>query len=199
MSIKLPEIQSQRACRWVDNRLHSIRRFIQKYLPYSPYQEDDFIAQAYLSAMEAEIQARTNCRGFEYYFWVLFRQACREMTYTRGQKIPCYHEEYLECGFEETPPTKVPEEMLPDGRKMMETMERRETGDMDLTPAEEHVLINKALDIMRPLERLVWRYLLQGYRICEIARMRGCSRQRIQKLRDNGLRRVRKYFNGMDS
>lgn len=182
---------------WVKKELPKIRGFIRKYKNYSPYEEEEFISQAYLTAVEAEARARSNCKGYDYYFWSLFKQACREMTYTKGYRIPCYHEEYVEFGDDDKAPTKLPKKYW-NNDNIFEDMDDGScsgngNGHIEVEKLREKK-IKKALSLMTPLERKVWRYLLKGQRVCDIAKKMGYKRQYIQKLRNKGMERVKEYF-----
>lgn len=177
-------------CEWVNRNIPKIKSFLHKrnYVGYSPYELDEFISQAYLAAIEAESKARSNCRGFEYYFWVIYKNHCRQLTYTKGYRVPCYHEEYIEEGSTDNPPTRLPEKVT--NQSVEDIFKKLIEDKSSIDPKQKEKIIKKALSRMLPLERKVWRYLLKGYKISEIARKMGYRRQRIQKLRNRGLERA---------
>lgn len=180
-----------------------IESFARKFIPYSPYARRDFIQEAYPAAFNALV--RSLVRGvpeqFERYFWMeLRKQYCRMATEPAYKDLlgsgsngkPCFFGEYRDNGREENRAVEQPADTDPE--RML--IERQEKGNGD----RESASIRAALSIMTEKERQVWEYLLGNNgeipKLREIARRLGVTRQRVQALRDQGLERANRHFNG---
>ncbi|MDA8161663.1 MAG: hypothetical protein M0022_01975 [Desulfobacteraceae bacterium] len=106
----LTDISEEELLHWVHGNLAKIKGHARKYLPYSPYEMEEFMQQAYEAAVRACGRSPQIGPTFEKIFWSSFRIACIKMTYTHGEKIDVYHEEYREFGDDEEAATRVPSE-----------------------------------------------------------------------------------------
>lgn len=176
---------------WVDENKQKITNFAKKFVWCSSYDASDFISEAYLIALEADITARGNCKDFEYYFWSLLKNSYRKMTFTKGQRLNAFHESYVEASLseDELPTITRRSNVNVEENEFLESLEddtfevfKEETADAE---------IEQSLSKMRPLEKEVWIRLLSGARIKDIAEEFGCKRQRIQNIRESGLRRIK--------
>jgi RNA polymerase sigma factor (sigma-70 family) len=188
---RLPEQDNNWIEPWIQAHKGAIIKFAKKYVPYSGYNIEDFFAEASLAAVEADIAARQNCKSFNYYFWGFFRNSCRKMTHLHGAKVACWHEPYIENPEDDEVSTIT----YRDNRNIMEDsfISRIDQKQNLFKIFKEEVAdkeIQTALNKMTLLEKEVWTRLLQGDRICEIAKEMGKKRQLIQKLRNSGLKKA---------
>ncbi len=155
----------------------------------------EFIQQAYETAVRACGDSLRKGVSFEKIFWSSFRIACIKMTYTQGEKLEVYHEEYREFGDEETMATRVPSEYRSGGNEMLRSVDdcRDPIEIIDtMSPAEQEIAVREVLSLMDPKERRVWEFHFQGYSLRETAKLTGVTRQRVQNLMKRGLRRARR-------
>ena len=192
------DISEEELLHWVRENLAKIKGHARKYLPYSPYEMEEFIQQAYEAAIRACGRSPQIGPTFEEIFWSSFRIACIKMTYTQGEKIEVRHEEYREFGDEDEAATRVPEGYL-DGRKeVFRSMEDdcRDAIEIidSMSPQEQKIAVSQVLALMDPRERRAWEFHFQGYSGRETAKLMGVTRQRVQNLLKRGLRRARKQL-----
>lgn len=183
---------------WVGERMARIRGHARKYLAYSPYEMDEFVQQAY----ETALLAREDClrRGapadiacFEKMFWSSFRIACLRMTYTHGKKAVISHEEYQESGDENAPATQTPAEVLIGGGEDISETSGAGPGRVDeLTPAQKRAFARQVLALMTPREKLAWEHILAGRTRRQAARSMGITRQSVQDLLRWGIKRAKR-------
>lgn len=111
------------ALAWVAQYKPLIRQKIVKFLPYSSYDEDDFMQSAYESVCYAvELSHKRQCENFTFYFWRRFLKLCCQQSDLPSKKFffgkaigsekaegPCEFDSYQECYDEggETTPTPV--------------------------------------------------------------------------------------------
>jgi len=176
------------AVQWVDGNVRKIRGRAAMFLRYSPYDMEDFIQQAYATALTAADVSITRNVPFEACFWTLFTADSREMASNPATRN-CYQEfaeDYTEEGYA---PTFIRESNQP-------TLDESGNGESDRILTDE--LVAKALSIMTARQREVWSYLLgkRHYSTAEIAGALKVRRQVIEELREAGLRRVRRHFGG---
>jgi RNA polymerase sigma factor (sigma-70 family) len=191
------EVSGEELLRWVNENLSKIRGHARKYLSFSPYELDEFVQQAHETALRASEDSVRKGISFERIFWSSFRIACLKLTYTHGEKIEVYHEEYRELGDEETMATQVPADLLTGEREIIQSIDGcvDESDLVDgISPEEQKVLVREVLALMLPKERQVWEFQFQGFSIRETAKLMGITRQGIQNLMKRGLRRVRKHL-----
>lgn len=189
------------ALSWVAMHTGRIAWRARKFIPYSPYTKDDFIQQSYIAAYGAikKSMKRGEPERFESYFWVELKSQYSRMATDPSKRTilggdaslsPCIREEYREDGNNEKPATRQSTK-IHTPQKLIETEN-----------IEDEVVrnssIRKALSVMTIRQRQVWEFLL-GYHgqiptTREIGRRIGITRQRVEKLRDKGLRRVEIYF-----
>ncbi len=78
----------QNAAQWVTDNETIIKGFIHKYRNFSPYEECDFMQEAFEAAMIATVRSREKEIPFESAFWMIFRNQINEITphpgYTKG-------------------------------------------------------------------------------------------------------------------
>jgi len=182
------EARRRLVVQWVDGNIRKVKGRAAKFLRYSPYDMEDFIQQAYATALTAVEVSMIQDIPFEACFWILFTAESRMMA-SNPVTRNCYEEfteDYTEKGYA---PTFVQELHQP-------AMDDTGIGKEDLELIE--VLIDMALSVMAPRQREVWRYLLSDthYATAEIAEALKVKRQVIEELRESGLRRVRKHFGG---
>lgn len=161
---------------WVNANLHKISTHSRKYLPYSPYELDEFIQTAY----EAALVAASNIEyEFERSFWFHFKKACLNMTYNKGLKsVLCQHKEFREYGDDDNPPTFI-------------AIGKTEQSQSYEYPASQvSGVISYALSKMTAKEREVWKHLLQGRSVNMTARILNKSKTAVIKLKLAGERRV---------
>jgi DNA-binding NarL/FixJ family response regulator len=68
------------AIEWVGNNQDSIRRKIETYRIYSPYEDMDYLQEAYLSALVAVHRSAAKGILFEAAFWTIFKERLGKMT-----------------------------------------------------------------------------------------------------------------------
>jgi len=193
----LPELSGENLLRWIKDNLPKIRGHARKYLSYSPYDIEEFVQQAHETALRACEDCIRKGISFEQIFWSSFRIACLKMTYTHGEKIEVYHEEYREFGDDAMMATMVPVDLLTGEKEIILSLDgcHDEGGMVDsLSPEEQKIMIREVLELMLPKEKRAWEFHFQGFSIRETAKLMGVTRQRIQNLMKRGLRRVRKQL-----
>ena len=68
------------AIEWVGNNAGRIRRKIENYRIYSPYDSKDYLQEAYLSALVAVHRSAAKGISFEPAFWIIFKEQLGKMT-----------------------------------------------------------------------------------------------------------------------
>lgn len=68
------------AIEWVGNNEDSVWRKIETYRIYSPYEDMDFLQEAYLSALVAVHRSAEKGIPFESAFWTIFKERLGKMT-----------------------------------------------------------------------------------------------------------------------
>jgi RNA polymerase sigma factor (sigma-70 family) len=183
--------------KWLHDNMLKIKGHARKYLAFSPYELDEFVQQAHETALRAYEGSVRKGIPFEHIFWSSFRIACLKMTYTQGEKIEVYHEEYREFADDETVATMVPVDLLAGEKEIIHSIDGRpdECELVDsLSADEQKIVIREVLELMLLKERQAWELRFQGFSTRESARLMGVTRQRIQNLLKRGLRRVRKHL-----
>jgi len=171
---------------WVAENISKIRSHSRKYLAYSPYECEEFIQAAYEAALLAYNDEN---HEFEQSFWFHYKKACLDMTYTKGDKtLPCFHEEYIEFGDDERPPTYV----STSPAEIFEEDDATKSSDC-LSHRQEEAVIRKALRVMTAKEREVWELLLLGMSLKKVAAILGKSKTAVIKLREAGKQRVKVF------
>ncbi len=186
-------MDAENVLKWVEDNLPQIKGHARKYLAYSPYELDEFVQQAYETALAVSKDNRLKTVSFERIFWSSFRVDCLGMTYTRGRS-DVFHNEYQEFGDEESPATETPAEFLIDGEEIFDSIDGQpEPIDIvdGLAPEERKVVVRRALDLMTFKERRAWEFRLAGYTRRETARLMCVSRQNVQNFLKRGLMRVK--------
>ena len=194
----LTNISEEELLHWVRGNLAKIKGHARKYLPYSPYEMAEFIQQAYETAVRTCARSPQMGPTFEKIFWSYFRIACIKMTYTHGEKIDVYHEEYREFGDEDEAATRVPSEYRADGKVVFRAMDDDCRDPIEIidsmSPQEQKIAVQEVLALMDQRERRAWEFHFQGYSGRETAKLMGVTRQRVQNLLKRGLRRARKQL-----
>ena len=186
-------VDAEDILKWVEDNMPQIKGHARKYLAYSPYELEEFVQQAYETALAARMDNRLKAIPFERIFWSSFRVDCLGMTYTHGRS-DVFHDEYQEFGDEESPATETPAEFLIDGEKIFDSIDGQpEPFDIvdDLAPEERKMVVRRALDLMTFKEQRAWEFRLAGYTRRETARLMGVSRQNVQNFLKRGLMRVK--------
>lgn len=166
---------------WVHKNMPKIRSHARKYLAYSPYEYDDFGQAAYEAALLAQ---NDRSHEFEQSFWFHFKKACLNMTYSKGDKsIVCFHEEYVEFGSDDRPPTNQ--------QHFHPAID--DTPTCLLSHRQEEALIISTLAAMTAKEREVWELLLQGMSLKRIASIMGKSKTAVIKLKESAKKRVESF------
>ena len=194
----LTDISEEELLSWICENLPKIKGHAKKYLSYSPYELEEFIQQAYETAVKACVDSLQKGVSFEKIFWSSFRIACLKMTYTHGEKIEVYHEEFREFGDEDERATRLPAEFLSGRKEVFHSMDddcRDQIEIIDsMSPQEQKIAVSQVLALMDPRERRAWEFHFQGYSGRETAKLMGVTRQRVQNLMKRGLRRARKQL-----
>ncbi len=180
--------------KWIEGNLPQIKGHARKYLAYSPYELEEFVQQAYETALGVRKDNRLKAVPFERIFWSSFRVDCLGMTYTHGKLKDVFHDEYQEFGDDESPATEMPAEFLIDGEEIFESIDGQpEESDIvdDLSPEGRKIAVRRALDLMTFKERRAWEFRLVGYTCRETARLMGISRQNVQNFLKRGLMRAK--------
>ena len=189
------------AAQYVRAWKRSIEGYARKFVPFSPYEKEDFMNEAYLAAFNA--LARILLRGipdqFDRYFWTeLKRLYCkmatdpsqRDVLGSDGNGAPCIFKEYSDNGAQEN--CTLDQSVSFDPEEIFVAAENEEAD------VRRDGVIQKALSAMTPKQRQVWEILLGSNgnipKLQDIGASLGISRQRVQALRDRGLQRVRKHF-----
>ena len=186
-------IDAEDILKWVEDNLPQIKGHARKYLAYSPYELEEFVQQAYETALAVRKDNRLKTVSFERIFWSSFRVDCLGMTYTRGRS-DVFHDEYQEFGDEESPATEMPSEFLIDGEEIFDSIDGQpEPIDIvdDLSPEKRKMVVRRALDLMTFKERRAWEFRIAGYTRRETARLMCVSRQNVQNFLKRGLMRVK--------
>ncbi len=187
------EMDAEDVLKWVEDNLPQIKGHARKYLAYSPYELEEFVQQAYETALAVRKDNRLKTVSFDRIFWSSFRVDCLGMTYTRGRS-DVFHDEYQEFGDEESPATEMPAELLIDGEEIFDSIDSQpEPFDIvdDLSPEKRKMVVRRALDLMTFKERRAWEFRIAGYTRRETARLMCVSRQNVQNFLKRGLMRVK--------
>lgn len=78
--MKNKEPTSEEAVRWVTQNAKTILGHIRKYLPFGPYDQEDYLQDAYAAALAAVQIARDRHIPFVPCFWIIFRRRITEVT-----------------------------------------------------------------------------------------------------------------------
>ena len=70
----------QQAAAWVKDHEKAIKGYIAKYRKFSPYEEIDYLQEAYEAAMIAAVRSKQKQLHFEAVFWKVFRSQISVMT-----------------------------------------------------------------------------------------------------------------------
>lgn len=68
------------AADWVRNNEYRIRRKFRRHLKFSPYEDEDYLQEAYLSAFVAVRRSDWKGIPFEAAFWIIFSEHIGKMT-----------------------------------------------------------------------------------------------------------------------
>ena len=74
----------QQAMEWVNDHKSAIRSYIAKYRNFSPYEECDYMQEAFEAAMIAAVRSRQKHLNFEAAFWKVFRNQISVITPSPG-------------------------------------------------------------------------------------------------------------------
>jgi len=77
-------MEFQKAMEWVNDNKNTIRSFIGKYRNFSPYDECDYMQEAFEAAMIAAVRSRQKQLNFEATFWKVFRNQISVLTPSPG-------------------------------------------------------------------------------------------------------------------
>lgn len=69
-----------KAAEWVKDHRKAIKGYVAKYRMFSPYEECDFMQEAFEAAMIAAMRCRTKHIRFEAAFWTIFRSQISVIT-----------------------------------------------------------------------------------------------------------------------
>ena len=178
-------------------RKQIIEKIARKFMIYSPYGIEDYVAEAKMVAFEAMrlSLAKSDSNRMEGYFWTLLKQAFSRMSTNPSQAdvvagedagpLACTFEEYTEEWGDEdgTRPTGVSQKVTPLDKVMT-----RES----LIGILVRKNLDKALESMTDREREVWALVLDGRSSQEISERLGSSRQNVEKLRERGLDKIKR-------
>ena len=178
-------------------RKQIVERVARKFMVYSPYGIEDYLAEARMVAFDAMklSLAKGESDRMEGYFWTLLKQAFSRISTNPSQAdvvpgedagpLACIFEEYTEeWGDEEgTRPTGVSEKVTP----LDKVMTRESLASVVLRKN-----LDEALESMTDREREVWAMILDGRSSQEIAGRLGSSRQNVEKLRERGFHKIKR-------
>ena len=74
------EITEKEAIRWVEDNAKIILGHIRKYLPFAPYDQEDYFQDAYEAALTAAQVSRDRQIPFIACFWIIFKRRITEVT-----------------------------------------------------------------------------------------------------------------------
>lgn len=186
---------------WVKENNTSIKTLANFYNKFSPCDTQDFEQQAIISAYEAWHIAvsKGEPEKFRGIFHRHYTSQCYMMTdqgiHSAQDVAPVldWMPSYLATGLETDSTDSAGDysSFVPvsvDQRTPETLLEEKEAGSGEVFEAVAAL----ALEAMRPKEREVWEALLSGKRERLLAKEMGISRQRVEKLRDEGLKRIKK-------
>jgi DNA-directed RNA polymerase specialized sigma24 family protein len=78
--INSKEPTSEEAVRWVQEHAKVIQGHVRKYLPFAPYDQDDYLQDAYEAALTAVQIAKDRQIPFAACFWIVFRRRITAVT-----------------------------------------------------------------------------------------------------------------------
>lgn len=157
--------------------MRGIKKYASRFLTCSPYDLEEFVAQAYLSAVEAQIKASSNCKPFDYYFWNEYTNACRKMTYLKRTSYS----------------QPSPRHINIDNIEIASDMPMRPF-QFHPEPKSEDInssYLTEILALMTEKQREIWREILSGKNLSEVARNQNITRQAIQKRKTSSIKRVK--------
>ncbi|SNB45415.1 sigma factor-like helix-turn-helix DNA-binding protein [Geobacter sp. DSM 9736] len=168
------------ATEWVRNNEAIIRNKISKYRRFSPYEESDYMQEAFEAAIIAATKCRTKNIRFEAAFWVTFRNQISVVTPNNSKTHGSNSVPSHRCSVDIetiTVRTKRGRKRRPDVEVIYAsicdflTKREREILYMSLGIADEGTLSNK-----------------------EIARRLGCSDMNVRDTLDRAFRRIRRLI-----
>lgn len=177
-------------------RRHIVEKMARKFMIFSPYEIEAYVAEARVVAFEAIklSLAKGESSRMEGYFWTLLKGAFSRMSTNPSQAdvvagegagpLACIFDEYIEEWDEEEGrrPTGVSENVTP----LDKAMTRESLANVLLKKG-----LAEALKGMTDREREVWAMVLDGRSSQEIAAKLGSSRQNVEKLRERGLAKIK--------
>ena len=166
----------QSAAQWVMNHETIIKGFIHKYRNFSPYEECDFMQEAFEAAMIATMRSQEKDIPFESAFWVIFRNQINEIIphpgYTKGSN-------------------SVPSHLCTGDQNVLARMQARHQRQPDIEG-----LYNYVSEVLTEKERTVLSLSLglgaEGrLNLKEIAQRLGCVESNVRDTLKRGLNRIR--------
>jgi hypothetical protein len=79
-------LSSEEAIDWVDQNARQILGHARKYLPFAPYDQEDFRQDAYEAALEAARVSAERDIPFPACFWILFKGKISDVTPFPGSR-----------------------------------------------------------------------------------------------------------------
>lgn len=204
------EVQSiPEATDWIQRNKGRLIRRAEKFQPYSTYDIDDFLQEAYTAAYTAlETCKIKEGLKFEAAFWTIYTANLCSMATIPSQRevlgadaslAPCIHEEYLEeYSDDDRPPTPV----FAIGTDPLTILVRAEEYQANKATEDRHSsALIQALMSMSEKQRQVWQCLLERRRPTteQVAKRLNKTRQGVEQLRDYGLQRVKEAFTGSEA
>jgi predicted DNA-binding protein (UPF0251 family) len=163
------------AADWVGRNRRRIRRKIGVFRIYSPFDEGDYMQEAFEAALHAVLRGRVKSIPFEALFWRIFQERIGIMTPNSGssgsKSVPSH---LCEVDIETV---AIPQEEEENGTDIEEIYERIHPY---LTCREQRVLSLKL--------GLTYEGALSNY---EIARILGCGESNVRDALDKALKRIR--------
>ncbi len=165
----------QNAAEWVTNNEATIKGYVHKYRNFSPYEESDFMQEAYESAMIAIVRSQEKGIPFESAFWVIFRNQINEIIphtgYTKGSN-------------------SVPSHLCTGNEKVLTRIQARHQRQPDIEG-----LYNYVCQVLTEKERTVLSLSLglgdEGrLSLKEIAQHLGCVESNVRDTLKRGLNRI---------
>lgn len=172
-------LTSEEAVGWVNENAKTILGHIRKYLPFAPYDQEDYLQDAYEAALAAVQIARDRQVPFVACFWVVFRRRITEVT---------PHPESKHHGGSQSPPTTICDS---DADSYWDFVDRQDGSSLQLDIDRLYLLVRDHLTEAE--KRVLSRALgIYGGRqgIKEIARSLGCSPANVRQLLNRAYHRL---------
>ena len=170
---------NEEAIGWVNENTKPILGHIRKYLPFAPYDQEDYLQDAYEAALAAVQVARDRQVPFVACFWIVFRRRITEVT---------PHPESKHHGGSQSPPTTICDS---DADNYWDFVDRQDRSGLQIDIDRLYLLVR---DHLTEAEKRVLSRALGIYggrqAIKEIARSLGCSPANVRQLLNRAYLRL---------